>query len=110
MAENGLHRRFSEVHVGGNQESASARTVSARQEDRTGPMIAPKTAFAFAGTLLASALLASSPAAAQDAAQNKGQNEGGERINMVIAYSEDECPEAQDNEIVVCEILVEAER
>ncbi|MEM6827202.1 MAG: hypothetical protein AAF553_04600 [Pseudomonadota bacterium] len=73
-------------------------------------MIAPKTAFAFAGTLLASALLASSPAAAQDAAQNGGQNEGGERINMVIAYSEDECPEAQDNEIVVCEILVEAER
>ncbi|MEL7189190.1 MAG: hypothetical protein AAGK17_06520 [Pseudomonadota bacterium] len=45
----------------------------------------------------------SAPAAAQDKA--------GDRINMVIAYSEDECPEAtDDNEIVVCEILVEADR
>jgi len=36
---------------------------------------------------------------------------GGERVNMVIAYSEDECPEATvEGEIVVCEILVEAER
>lgn len=35
----------------------------------------------------------------------------GERVNMVIAYSEDECPTAsQPGEIVVCEILVEAER
>lgn len=55
-------------------------------------LIAPLAAFAFA-----------SPIAAQD--------KGGDRINMVIAYSEDECPEAaDDNEIVVCEILVEAER
>ncbi|MEM9084941.1 MAG: hypothetical protein AAGB23_03350 [Pseudomonadota bacterium] len=69
-------------------------------------MIAPKTAFAFAGTLFGTALLANSPAAAQD----EGQDGVGERINMVIAYSEDECPEAQPNEIVVCEILVEAER
>ena len=38
------------------------------------------------------------------------QDEGGDRVNMVIAYSEDECPEAQDGEIVVCEILVEADR
>lgn len=42
------------------------------------------------------------PAAAQDQA--------GDRVNMVIAYNEDECPEAQDDEIVICEILVEAER
>ena len=51
-------------------------------------MIAP---LAFAG-----------PAAAQET--------GGDRINMVIAYDEDECPEAQGDEIVICEILVEAER
>ena len=39
------------------------------------------------------------------------QEEGGDRVNMVIAYSEDECPEpTDDNEIVVCEILVEADR
>ena len=39
------------------------------------------------------------------------QEQSRERVNMVIAYSEDECPEAtQEGEIVVCEILVEAER
>jgi hypothetical protein len=44
-----------------------------------------------------------SPAAAQDKA--------GDRVNMVIAYDESECPEqAAENEIVICEILVEAER
>lgn len=49
------------------------------------------------------ALLLASPAAAQD--------EAGDRVNMVIAYDESECPEAAaENEIVVCEILVEAER
>ena len=41
------------------------------------------------------------PAAAQSA---------NEKINMVIAYSADECPEAKDGEVVICEILVEAER
>lgn len=50
------------------------------------------------------AMAAATPALAQDAPS-------GERVNMVIAYSEDECPEAtQEGEIVVCEILVEAER
>lgn len=54
--------------------------------------LAPLTALAFA-----------SPAAAQDKA--------GDRVNMVIAYSEDECPESSaDGEIVICEILVEADR
>lgn len=49
------------------------------------------------------ALAAATPAAAQD--------QGGDRVNMVIAYSEDECPEPTvEEEIVVCEILVEAER
>jgi hypothetical protein len=58
--------------------------------------------------LLAPAILAAtsafalaSPAAAQSA---------NEKINMVIAYSADECPVAQPGEVVVCEILVEAER
>ena len=47
------------------------------------------------------ALAAASPATAQSA---------NEKINMVIAYSEDECPEAKEGELVICEILVEAER
>ncbi len=56
-------------------------------------------AAAFAG----GALLAATPASAQSKA--------GDRVNMVIAYSEDECPEqTTENEIVVCQILVEAER
>jgi hypothetical protein len=50
---------------------------------------------------LVAALGLASPAAAQSA---------NEKINMVIAYSEDECPVAQPGEVVVCEILVEAER
>jgi hypothetical protein len=29
---------------------------------------------------------------------------------MVIAYSADECPQAKEGEVVICEILVEAER
>lgn len=33
-----------------------------------------------------------------------------EKINMVIAYDASECPKAQPGEVVVCEILVEAER
>ena len=33
-----------------------------------------------------------------------------EKINMVIAYSEKDCPVAQPGEVVVCEILVEEER
>ncbi len=44
------------------------------------------------------------------AAPAMAQDEGGDRVNMVIAYSEDECPEAEDGVIVVCEILVEADR
>lgn len=44
---------------------------------------------------------AASPAAAQSA---------NEKINMVIAYNESECPVAQPGEVVVCEILVEEDR
>lgn len=55
-------------------------------------LVAPFAALAFA-----------SPAAAQD--------QGGDRVNMVIAYDESECPEPTvEGEIVVCEILVEADR
>jgi len=60
----------------------------------------------FARTLAPAALAAFSfavPVAAQD--------DGGDRVNMVIAYNEDECPEqSAENEIVVCEIIIEAER
>tara|TARA_B100000678_G_scaffold281079_1_gene278451 strand:- start:418 stop:981 length:564 start_codon:yes stop_codon:yes gene_type:complete len=46
---------------------------------------------------------AAAPAAAQD--------EAGDRVNMVIAYNENECPdESAPNEIVVCTIVVEGER
>ncbi len=60
--------------------------------------------------LLRSAALAPVAALALTASAH-AQDKAGDKINMVIAYSEDECPEATgDNELVVCEILVEAER
>ncbi|WP_086617740.1 hypothetical protein [Erythrobacter tepidarius] len=49
----------------------------------------------------AAALAFAAPASAQSA---------DEKINMVIAYNESECPVAQPGELVVCEILVEEER
>lgn len=55
--------------------------------------------------LLAPAALALLAAASPVAAQSAN-----EKINMVIAYSADECPTAQPGEVVVCEILVEEER
>ncbi|MEO0870980.1 MAG: hypothetical protein AAFY19_03325 [Pseudomonadota bacterium] len=56
-----------------------------------------------AAALASAAVIASTPAHAQ--------SKGGDRVNMVIAYSEDECPEqTEEGEIVVCQILVEAER
>jgi hypothetical protein len=61
-----------------------------------------KALISAASAALAASLLSTIPAAAQGPA--------GERINMVIAYNEGECPAAQPNEIVVCEILVEEER
>lgn len=58
---------------------------------------------ALATALASGALFAAAPAAAQDKA--------GDRVNMVIAYSEDECPEqTAEGEIVICQILVEADR
>lgn len=47
------------------------------------------------------AAAAASPAVAQSA---------DEKINMVIAYNESECPVAKPGEVVVCEILVEEDR
>ncbi|MEM6474711.1 MAG: hypothetical protein AAF687_00945 [Pseudomonadota bacterium] len=44
------------------------------------------------------------------AAPLAAQDKAGDKVNMVIAYDESECPEAGENEIVVCEILVESER
>ena len=38
------------------------------------------------------------------------QDKAGDKVNMVIAYDESECPEAQEGVITVCEIVVEAER
>lgn len=49
----------------------------------------------------AAALAAAGPLTAQSA---------NEKINMVIAYDESECPVAKEGELVICEILVEAER
>ena len=66
-------------------------------------MVSSNKTFALAAAAFGTAVFATAPAAAQDKA--------GDRVNMVIAYSEDECPEqTSENEIVVCQILVEAER
>ncbi|MFN3865014.1 MAG: hypothetical protein ACK4RT_12115 [Erythrobacter sp.] len=58
--------------------------------------------------LLAAALLA--PAAAPGVVAPAAAQSASEKINMVIAYNESECPVAQPGELVVCEILVEEER
>lgn len=51
------------------------------------------------------------PFAAATAIPATAQDQAGDRVNMVIAYSEDECPEqTAENEIVVCQIVVEADR
>lgn len=55
----------------------------------------------FAPVALAALAAAAGPAAAQSAS---------EKINMVIAYDAAECPVAKQGEVVICEILVEAER
>ncbi|HEY6814807.1 MAG TPA: hypothetical protein VI168_04635 [Croceibacterium sp.] len=50
----------------------------------------------------AAATLATVPAAAQDAA--------GDRVNTVIVYGDDECPQSDGGDIVVCARLEESER
>ena len=54
----------------------------------------------FAGA--AAAILAAVPATAQD--------EAGDRVNTVIVYGEDACPQSSDGEIVVCARMEENER
>ena len=58
--------------------------------------------FAFAATAAAAATFVSSPAAAQQ--------EAGDRVNTVIIYGEDECPQSAGSEIVVCARLPDSER
>ena len=50
----------------------------------------------------AAVALAPAPAAAQD--------EAGDRVNTVIVYGEDECPQSTGDEIVVCARMEESER
>jgi hypothetical protein len=57
--------------------------------------------FAFA-TAAAAATLASAPAAAQQ--------DAGDRVNTVIVYGDDECPQSSGSEIVVCARMDENER
>ena len=60
---------------------------------------------------LATATTAAALLAIGAAAPATAQDEAGDRVNMVIAYSEDECPEqSTETEIVVCTIVVEGER
>jgi len=71
-------------------------------EDEKHIMKSGTKTLALAAAIAGGAVFAAAPAAAQ------GQ---GEKVNMVIAYSEDECPtQTSENEIVVCQILVESER
>lgn len=60
--------------------------------------------------IFAPALLAASAAAALPMATPAAAQSADEKINMVIAFSAEECPVAQPGELVVCEILVEEER
>lgn len=62
-------------------------------------MIRPLSLTATAATALG---LAATPAAAQD--------EGGDRVNTVIIYGDDECPVSTDEMITVCARLDESER
>ena len=51
---------------------------------------------------LLGAAAAVTPAAAQDA--------GGDKVNMVIVYGNDACPDSSEGEITVCARKAEAER
>lgn len=55
-----------------------------------------------AATAATAAALASVPAAAQ--------TEAGDRVNTVIVYGDDACPQSSDTEIVVCARMDESER
>lgn len=49
-------------------------------------------------------------AMAAGAAPAAAQDEGGDRVNQVIIYGDDECPESTDDMITVCARLDESER
>ncbi|WP_427965955.1 hypothetical protein [Altererythrobacter sp.] len=57
---------------------------------------------AFASAILLSGLAAAVPAAAQE--------DAGDKVNMVIVYGEDACPQPADGEITVCARKAEDER
>jgi len=59
-------------------------------------------------SLAACAVGLASPAAAQDAAASQGAPEP--KVNQLIVYGEDRCPESTGNEITVCARLDESER
>lgn len=62
----------------------------------------------FAKTLLmTSAVLLSSAAVAQETVANQP---GDEKINQLIVYGDDECPQSSGDEIVVCARMDEADR
>lgn len=52
--------------------------------------------------ILAAAAFSAAPAFAQD--------EGGDKVNMVIVFGEDQCPASSDGEITVCARKAESER
>lgn len=58
---------------------------------------------------LASVAALSAPALAQDSSPLPSTG-GGERVNQVIVYGDDPCPQAQGDEIVVCGRMAEDER
>ena len=63
---------------------------------------------AFAKTLIiTTAMLLSAPAFAQDMPANQP---GDEKINQLIVYGDDKCPESSGDEIVVCARMDEAAR
>lgn len=62
-------------------------------------LLGPVLALAGASAALG---LASAPAAAQDG--------GGDKVNTLIIYGDDECPKSEGNEIVVCARMDEGER
>lgn len=64
----------------------------------------PRFSPALAATLFAAGMLFAQPVAAQDAASSS------DRVNMVIVYGKDECPQPQGDEITVCARKAETER
>ena len=60
--------------------------------------------------LLAFAVATAATAAAFASAPAAAQSEAGDKVNTVIVYGEDECPQSTGSEIVVCARLEENER